>query len=354
MKYARIFSSVDTNLARLAFIIVVAALTLGTRMAAAVDGTWTANNTVNWGDTSGWTGGVVATGAGATATFDTVDLSASRTITLEVPYTVGIFKLGNLTSSKGLTFQTSTLTLDGNGSNAQITFRNGGGNTNLNMPVELKSNLLITNSDSGGNKGFFFSAGLSSTNGSLTITNNSNLSSRTKFNSTISDGTGTIAFDQTAGWAELNSANTFTGSTTNRSGTLILGTSLALQNSAFDTANSVTGSAGDGLRITSTAATALTIGGLIGNKNFAPTGGVFNTTTNGYSTLAALSLNPGTGKSYSYSGVIADGAANMTLTKTGAGSQTLAAANTYSGSKLVSAGTLVAGNSEAQRRALVR
>jgi len=110
--------------------------------------------------------------------------------------------------------------LDNGGSNAQINFKNGGGNANIGIAVELKSNLLITNSDSGGNKGFFFTAGLSSTNGNLTITNNSNLNSRTKFNSAISDGTGTITFNQTAGWSEFTTANTFTGSTINGGGLL--------------------------------------------------------------------------------------------------------------------------------------
>ena len=72
-------------------------------------------------------------------------------------------------------------------------------------------------------------------------------------------------------WAELNNANTFTGSTTNGGGTLILGNSLALQNSALDTTSSVAGTSSVGLRVAA-GVTALTIGGLNGNKNFAATG----------------------------------------------------------------------------------
>jgi autotransporter-associated beta strand protein len=55
----------------------------------------------------------------------------------------------------------------------------------------------------------------------------------------------------------------------------------------------------------------------------------------------ALTLNPGTGKSHSYDGVIANGAANMTLTKTGAGTQTLTNSNTYTGATAIDGGTLV-------------
>ena len=143
-----------------------------------------------------------------------------------------------------------------------------------------------------------------------------------------------------AGQLRLSGDNTFSGSTTISAGVIRLDHSLALKNSALDTTNSVAGTAIDGLRI-NTGVTTLTLGGLIGNKNFAATGGVFSTTTGGYGTLTALTLNPGTGQSHSYSGVIANGATGMTLTKTGAGTQTLTnATNLYTGATNVNVGTL--------------
>ena len=48
--------------------------------------------------------------------------------------------------------------------------------------------------------------------------------------------------------------------------------------------------------------------------------------------------------SYSYAGVIADGAGTMSLTKVGAGTQTLNGANTYSGTTTISGGTLALGS----------
>ncbi len=155
----------------------------------------------------------------------------------------------------------------------------------------------------------------------------------------IGGGTGTIALttDQGGTVLTLSNANTYTGATTITRGVLILGNSLAMQNSALNTTGSIAGAGTSGLRTT---ATTLTLGGLTGNKNFAAAGGVFSTTSGGYGSVTALTLNPGTGASYNYDGAIENGAAGMNLTKTGAGTQTLAGTNTYSGATAINAGTL--------------
>jgi autotransporter-associated beta strand protein len=79
------------------------------------------------------------------------------------------------------------------------------------------------------------------------------------------------------------------------------------------------------------------VGGLTGNKNLAD---VFTTTSGGYGSVTALTLNPATGATPSYSGNIADGAAGMTLAKIGSGTQILAGVNTYTGTTSVTTGTL--------------
>ena len=138
--------------------------------------------------------------------------------------------------------------------------------------------------------------------------------------------------------------NTYTGDTTVLGGILVLGESLSIRNSALDTQVSITGDADNGLRagIDGTGVTTLTIGGLKGDKNFAD---VFTTTTGGYSGLTALTLNPGSSVTNNFSGDIGDGAGAMTLTKTGAGTQTLSGANSYTGATTISAGTLALGAS---------
>jgi fibronectin-binding autotransporter adhesin len=142
-----------------------------------------------------------------------------------------------------------------------------------------------------------------------------------------------------AGQLILTNENTFSGTTTISGGILRLDNGLALQNSALDTTASAAGNGTNGLRI-NTGVTAVTLGGLTGNKSFAATGGVFTTTTGGYASVASLTLNPGSGTA-SYDGVIANGAPGMTLTKTGAGTQILTNSNTYTGATAINVGTLV-------------
>jgi autotransporter-associated beta strand protein len=85
--------------------------------------------------------------------------------------------------------------------------------------------------------------------------------------------------------------------------------------------------------------TSPTFGGLSG------TSGNLATIISNYGSVTNLTLNPAAGSVLTYGGVIADGAAGMTLTKTGAGTQILSGANTYTGTTTVSEGTLVASNS---------
>ena len=129
-----------------------------------------------------------------------------------------------------------------------------------------------------------------------------------------------------AGVLQLTAANTFRGDTTVSSGTLTLGDSLALQNSALDTS-------GAGA-VSITGLNALTLGGLKGSTNL---GSVI--TTGYYGSLYSLTLNPGAGVTNPYSGAIPDGAA-LGLTKTGAGTQVLTGVNTYSGATTINGGRL--------------
>ncbi len=139
----------------------------------------------------------------------------------------------------------------------------------------------------------------------------------------------------------LAAANTFTGATTVASGgTLQLNNARALQNSALDTAN-----IGGGTLVLNTGIITPTFGGLTGSTALAS---LFNSTTGNYGFVTNLTLNPGTGASPSYAAAIANGApGGMTLTKTGAGTQILTVASSYTGGTAINGGILSIGNAAA-------
>ena len=252
-------------------------LALGAGSALATDGAWGVNSSGNWSDATKWAGGInIANGVGATADLSgSVISSSNKTITMDSARTLGKVMLGASSRNLDIATGSNILTLDDTfnaGTNplgdnvVEITYRAGSGrNGSIGVPIELKNNLLISNPDNTGNTGILISGGLSSSNGNLTITNNSNLNSRTKFNSTVSDGApgNSITYIQTVGWTEFNNPNTFTGTTTNVAGSIVLRNSLALQNSALDTAASGVGNGadpGNGLKIKVAALTLGTTG----------------------------------------------------------------------------------------------
>lgn len=134
-----------------------------------------------------------------------------------------------------------------------------------------------------------------------------------------------------AGNLTLSGANSYSGATKVNAGSLVLSNNLALQNSALDTS-------GSGNVTLSSGITTPTLGGLIGSTNLS------TVITGNYSLMTALSLNPGTSVTNTYSGVITNGVSGMTLTKSGYGTQVLSGASTYTGSTTISGGTLQLGN----------
>ena len=178
------------------------------------------------------------------------------------------------------------------------------------------------------------------------INNEPNTAGSLTVSSTIADstsGSSALTIGSTLGAAGiaaapqrtiLTAANTFTGLTTLLNGTLNLSNQLALQSSTlqpnvgttvvFD--QSVTGNA-------------FTLGGLAGSGNIA----LLNNATT--PAAIALTLNVATGNAPQYNGVLSG--AGATLTKTGAGTETLGGANTYTGVTTINGGTLQLGNSGA-------
>ena len=159
---------------------------------------------------------------------------------------------------------------------------------------------------------------------------------------------GILAFDQTAasipllitgsggvaqvgnGSLTLTHQNTYTGPTIVEGGTLRLGGTAVIP--VTTTVEIASGATFD---LTGTSPT-------IGDLADYPTTGNGGTVVNSVNTPQTLTLNPANGASSTFSGVISDnGSTNtITLVKTGAGTQILAGANTYSGPTKVQNGIL--------------
>ena len=133
-------------------------------------------------------------------------------------------------------------------------------------------------------------------------------------------GTGTLT---------LAAADTYTGNTLISAGTLTLGNNLALQNSPFNTASTGTLAFSSGINTP-------TFGGLTGTNNLTLA-----------SNVTSLTLNPGSGFTQTYSGNLGSVTAGMSVIKTGAGTQVLSGSDTYTGSTILTAGTLNLGSSAA-------
>lgn len=80
---------------------------------AQTNGTWTANASGNWSDTTKWSGGLVASGTSAIADFSTLNITANNVVTIDAPYTIGTLKCQDATTpSNNWTFAgTNALTL---------------------------------------------------------------------------------------------------------------------------------------------------------------------------------------------------------------------------------------------------
>ena len=126
-----------------------------------------------------------------------------------------------------------------------------------------------------------------------------------------------------AGTLRLSGSNTFTGPATIAAGTLVLGNSAALSGAAYSTDNAGTLSFGS--------LSAASLGSLSGGNGLA--------LQNASSAPLALTVG-GNGASTTFSGVMSG---SGSLVKSGTGTFTLSANNTYAGTTTVNAGTLVVG-----------
>ncbi|MGL5017664.1 MAG: autotransporter-associated beta strand repeat-containing protein, partial [Luteolibacter sp.] len=274
----------------------------------------------DWTDTANWNPATVPNTLGGIA-YKNTNLTGDQTVNINQPVTLGEMVVGDSSGSENTLLQKGTngsLVMDQTENGVAYLTRTADGTGT----VTFKNDLNIALTDN------------------LTVRQAGGTASSTMVIAGILSGSGkSLSKEGGALTLSLAGANTYSGATRIQGGILSLDQSLALQNSVLDTVNSITGDATNGLRTT---VTALTLGGLTGSNNLAS---MFTSTSGGFSGVTALTLKPETGATFTYSGGIANGAAGMTLTKTGAGTQSLSGPNTYSGSTTLSAnsGTLEIG-----------
>jgi autotransporter-associated beta strand protein len=102
--------------------VVFLSLTGQSALLAQTNGTWTLDGSGNWSNPANWSGGTVASGAGAIADFSTLDITGDRVVTLDAPFTVGTLLAQDATtaSNNWSLGGAGPLTLDNDGSQPVI------------------------------------------------------------------------------------------------------------------------------------------------------------------------------------------------------------------------------------------
>ena len=280
----------------------------------ASSGAW--SNPVNWNPDA-----VPVFVAGDTFDLSTLNITGNSSSTVDANATLGIIKIGDLTTSSHSWALKSTggavITLDNISANSQINQTSTSFGDGITVPLALKGSLDITNLAAA--KPLTISGGITSgaALGTQTISNLGAAAGGLIISGVIGDGIsgGQIAITQNAasGALTLAGANTYTGVTTIAAGTLQAANATAL------------GNGGD-----------ITFGG--GTLQFTPLSAGQDWAARIKNSAAAIKIDTNN-QNVTFAGIIPITNSGG-LTKCGGGRLTLSGANVYTGTTAVSAGTL--------------
>lgn len=183
------------------------------------NGVWNLDASGNWSDSNNWSSGAAGSGAGFTADFSTIDITADRTVTLDASRSIGTLRFGDTSGTQSWNLAPSVgsvLTLDtGTGSSPSIVVSQN--SATISTPLAGTAGLTKTG------------AGTLSLSGTNTYTGTTVISAGTlnygnpgsQTISGIISGGG--ALSQSSGTLTLSTINTYTGGTTVNGGTMNLG-----------------------------------------------------------------------------------------------------------------------------------
>jgi autotransporter-associated beta strand protein len=83
------------------------ALVTITTTVISANGVWSSDADGVWGESIRWAGGTVATGAGRTADFSTINITGNRTVTLNTPRSIGTLRFGDAVGAQSWTITNS-------------------------------------------------------------------------------------------------------------------------------------------------------------------------------------------------------------------------------------------------------
>ncbi len=170
------------------------AVAITSENATAVDGTWnptgfSGDGTGLWSDTTKWTGGTIANGAGSSADFSTLNLTLDSIVSLDSSRTIGqlLFGDGNVTAA-----HTNTWTLNDNLNPLNIlTLNNTGGS--VHPKITVKNHTTIISAQLAGSAGVILTGGTNvtgdaNTSASLVLPTANLYTGGTTINSTAGTG----------------------------------------------------------------------------------------------------------------------------------------------------------------------
>ncbi|MEN3368651.1 MAG: hypothetical protein V7609_794 [Verrucomicrobiota bacterium] len=240
-------------------------------------GTWNVDASGNWSDAANWLSSNVPDGATTTADFGTVNLTANRTVTLDVSRTVGQLNVGDTNGSHSYTIAPgagTSLTFD-NGVNAATLHQtsNSAGDT-ISVPLSLKGDLNVSNSSL--TNPLTISANISSSAPTGNFQTLSFTGGTVNVSGNITTGTTSqLSVQVSSGLVNLTGTNTYNGGTYVQGGTLLVngdnsGATGIVQLSGSGSLLGGTGTIGGTVYMfgqTITGATATTVGTLTLNQN---------------------------------------------------------------------------------------